>query len=82
MASGLLTTKRDVPVPSVTVIGLVPATAAGAATAASQPSANGGSGLTFDPSGALLTRAREADAQITYLQARIRELEAEMKGAP
>ena len=61
---------------------VVPAASGGTGAATSQPSAVGGGGLTFDPSGAILTRAREADAQIVYLQARIRELEAEMNGAP
>lgn len=85
--------KQAVVIPAVGDIGVecvrqpasssqVPATAARATTAASQPAAVSGEGRSFDPSGALLTRAREADAQITYLQARIRELEAEMNGAP
>ena len=41
-----------------------------------------GEGPHYDPSGAALTRARQADAQITYLQARIKELEDEMDNAP
>lgn len=62
--------------------GSLPAAGAGKGTAASQPSANGGSGREYDPSGALLTRAHQADAQITYLQGRVRELESQMNGAP
>jgi hypothetical protein len=41
-----------------------------------------GSGLAYDPTGAALTRGRDADAQITKLQARISELETMMKDAP
>lgn len=41
-----------------------------------------GAGLEYDPSGAALTRARQADAQIAYLQARIKELEKEMENSP
>jgi hypothetical protein len=36
----------------------------------------------FDPSGAVLTRAAQADAQIAYLQRRVHELETEMNAAP
>lgn len=39
-------------------------------------------GPTYDPSGPALTRGRNADAQIVKLQARIRELETQMNGAP
>ena len=38
--------------------------------------------IKYDPSGAALTVARNADAQIKYLQSRVKELEAQMKGAP
>lgn len=48
----------------------------------SAPAAERGEGPAFDPTGALLTRAREADAQIVYLQMRINLLESEMMGAP
>ena len=42
----------------------------------------GGSGPSFDPSGPALQRAREADAQIVYLQGRVRELETQMESSP
>lgn len=47
-----------------------------------EQSSDGGAGRSFDPSGAALTRAREADAQITYLQGRVHELEQEMEHGP
>jgi hypothetical protein len=54
-----------------------------AATAAGNQSADSGSGpASFDPSGAILTRARDADAQIAYLQSRVKELEQQMNSAP
>lgn len=61
---------------------VVPSARPVAGAAVGNTAADSGAGRSFDPSGALLTRARQADAQITYLQARIRELEAEMNGAP
>jgi hypothetical protein len=60
----------------------LPAPLAGAGAAASEPNPDDRVGPPYDPSGAALTRAHQADAQIRYLQARIRELEAEMNGAP
>jgi hypothetical protein len=60
----------------------LPAADTGTRAATGQSSSDSGSGPTYDPSGAALTRAREADAQIKYLQARVRELEFEMNGAP
>lgn len=45
-------------------------------------SPDGGVGPAYDPSGALLARARKADAQITYLQGRIHELETQMSNSP
>jgi cell division protein FtsB len=62
--------------------GVVPASITGAAASAGVATVNSGSGHTFDPSGAILTRAHDADAQIAYLQARVKELEAEMNSAP
>lgn len=44
--------------------------------------ANRGSGPTYDPTGAALTRGSSADAQIAYLQRRIAELEKQMNDAP
>ncbi len=52
------------------------------APGAGEHPADGGEGPAFDPSGALLTRAREADAEIAYLQGRVHELEAQMAAAP
>lgn len=40
------------------------------------------SGPAFDPSGAILERARQADAQVTYLQGRVHELEKQMADSP
>lgn len=39
-------------------------------------------GPSFDPSGAALTRGLDADAQITYLQGRVHELEKQMEDSP
>lgn len=36
----------------------------------------------FDPSGPVLTDARDADAQIAYLQGRVIELESQMNSSP
>ncbi len=46
-----------------------------------QPS-DGGAGLSYDPSGAALTRGAQANAQIAYLQRRIKELETQMNNSP
>jgi hypothetical protein len=62
--------------------GALPAPVAGTGAAASQPAADSGGGPQYDPSGAALTRARAADAQIAYLQRRVKELEAQMNAAP
>jgi hypothetical protein len=62
--------------------GVVSAANTGKGAAASDSTVNTGGGSAFDPSGAVLTRAAQADAQITYLQGRIRELESQMNGAP
>lgn len=51
-----------------------PGTASGAA-AVDQPATNSGDGPEFNPSGPLLERAKQADAQIIYLQARVKLLE-------
>jgi hypothetical protein len=87
--------KQAVSIPAVADIGLVcqrparsvPLPAAGAVATA--PTGNGqadsGSGHaegTYDPSGYILTRSHEADAQIIYLQGRIAELEKQMNDAP
>jgi hypothetical protein len=44
--------------------------------------ADGTAGPSYDPSGAALTRAKAADAQIAYLQRRIHELETQMNNSP
>jgi len=83
--------KEIVRIPDVPDIGIVcrdtgssslPATVAGAGAAAGQPASDGGVGPEYDPSGAALTRARAADAQIAYLQRRVKELETQMNAAP
>lgn len=62
--------------------GAVPEAVAGSPAGAGQPAAVGGSGPAFDPSGAVLQRAAAADAQITYLQGRVKELESQMESSP
>jgi hypothetical protein len=62
--------------------GQVPPPDSVATTGSREQPAVGGDGPAFDPSGPLLTRAREADAQIDYLQRRVHELEAEMEASP
>ena len=83
--------KQAVSIPPVDSIGIVCKSAnssvvsqahKGTGTAAGDAANVSGEGPTFDPSGALLTRAAQADAQITYLQKRIVELETLMKAAP
>ena len=83
--------KQAVSVPAVSDIGIVCKSAnssvvsqahKGTGTAAGDGSTDYGTGYWYDPSGAALTRAREADAQIMYLQKRIVELETLMKAAP
>lgn len=60
----------------------LPATGTGVTPGAGQPASDSGAGPAWDPSGALLTRAALADAQISYLQSRIHELETQMENAP
>jgi hypothetical protein len=62
--------------------GEVPTTVAVTATRIGNNAVDGGTGPAFDPSGAILQRAHDADAQITYLQGRVQELEAQMNAAP
>ena len=64
---------RSVPLPTTGTV-----ETAGARDAAP----DSGSGPSEDISGAILTRAHDADAQISYLQGRVAELEAQMNGAP
>lgn len=83
--------KQAVAIPAVADLGVVckrtgggtlPAPSAAAVPAAGNATPDSGVGPAYDPTGPALTRARSADAQIAYLQGRIAELEAEMKGAP
>lgn len=52
------------------------------ATRIGVPASDSGSGPGYDPSGAALERAREADAEIAYLQGRVHELEQQMVNSP
>ena len=83
--------KQAVSVPAVSDLGIVcksasssvvPQANKGTGATAGVTDPDYGSGYWTDPSGDILTRAREADAQITYLQKRIVELETLMKAAP
>jgi hypothetical protein len=85
--------KQTVSAPAVASVGIkcvrnapsavsLPAPNTGSGTAVGVGASDSGSGPTYDPSGPALTRARQADAQIKYLQARVHELESEMNGAP
>lgn len=83
--------KEIVRIPDVPDIGIVcqhagsgtlPAPVAVAGAAAGDKPADSGVGPSYDPSGAALTRAHAADAQIEYLQRRVKELETQMNSAP
>jgi hypothetical protein len=85
--------KQVVSIPAVADIGLVcqhaaprsislPAAQSVATTAVGNDAAERGVGPTYDPTGALLTRAKLADAEIVYLQGRVAELEKQMNDAP
>jgi hypothetical protein len=52
------------------------------ATRIGNPATDGGEGPGFDPSPAALQRAAQADAEIAYLQGRVRELEQQMLNSP
>jgi hypothetical protein len=89
--AGVVYVEKAVRIPAIGDIGVVckrsgggqvPATAGSQPAAAHQQPADGGAGPAFDPSGALLRRAAAADAQIAYLQARVKLLEHEMESAP
>lgn len=62
--------------------GEVPEAVGVVATRIGVPASDSGSGPGYDPSGAALERAREADAEIAYLQGRVHELEAQMVNSP
>ena len=85
--------KQVVRIPAVADIGLVcqhaaprsvslPAADAVATAAVGSNAAERGVGPTFDPTGAALTRGHDADAEISYLQRRVAELEKQMNDAP
>jgi len=84
--------EKAVAIPAIADIGLscvrhtggsqVPAADPQQGAAARDRSADSPEGPPYDPSGAVLTRGADADAQIAYLQARIKELETQMNGAP
>lgn len=60
----------------------VPQAGSVAAPRAGEQSADGTEGRSYDPSGAVLIRTRDADAQIAYLQGRVHELEKQMEDSP
>ena len=60
----------------------VPEANPGVTTPAGIPADDSGGGPGYDPSPAALERAAQADAQITYLQGRVKELEAQMEASP
>lgn len=83
--------KQIVRIPDVPDIGIVcehagsgslPASDTVAGASAGERPADSGDGHPYDPSGAALTRAKAADAQIAYLQRRVKELEKQMNDAP
>jgi len=83
--------EKAVAVPAIGDLGVVCSAPRGSSLSAAspgqgastgKPAADSNEGRTYDPSGPALTRAAEADAQIIYLQGRIRELEAQMNAAP
>jgi hypothetical protein len=83
--------KQAVLIPAVGDIGLVckhtggsalPAPVAVAGTPAGNATPDSTVGPGFDPTGAALTRAKAADAQIAYLQRRVHELETQMNNSP
>jgi cell division protein FtsB len=83
--------KQAVSIPAVADIGLVCKRTGGSPLPAAnaQPGAGPGNqpadstiGPQFDPSGAALARAKAADAQIAYLQRRVKELETQMNNSP
>lgn len=60
----------------------VPQAGSVTASRAGEQSTDGTEGRSYDPSGAVLTRTRDADAQIAYLQGRVHELEKQMEDSP
>lgn len=83
--------KEIVRIPDVPDVGIVcrntshstlPAANAVAGTSTGNPAPDSAVGPGYDPSGAALTRAKAADAQIAYLQRRVHELETQMNNSP
>ena len=84
--------KQAVSIPAVGDIGVecvrhaggsaLPAANAVTGTSTGKPASDRGAGPAYDPTGAALTRANAADAQIAYLQRRVKELETQMNNAP
>jgi hypothetical protein len=62
--------------------GDVPEAVGVVATRIGKPAADAGQGPDYDPSGAILERARVAEAQVIYLQGRVHELEQQMLNSP
>lgn len=62
--------------------GDVPQAVAVAAPGAGNGAVDGGSSAAYDPSGAALKLGADTDAQVTYLQARVKELEDQMTASP
>lgn len=83
--------KEIVRIPDVPDIGVVcrntsrsalPTPDAVPGTTIGKPAPDSTVGPEYDPSGAALTRAKAADAQIAYLQRRVHELETQMNNSP
>jgi hypothetical protein len=83
--------KQAIAIPAIADLGLVCQRASGSQVPAPNPvaaapigerPADGPVGPPYDPSGAVESRGRAADAQIIYLQTRVHELETEMNNAP
>lgn len=62
--------------------GELPEAVAVTATRIGGSAPDSGSGPGYDPSGAALKRAHDADAEIKYLQGRVHELEQQMVNSP
>ena len=60
----------------------VPQAHAVAGAAVGKPAADRGAEASYDPSGPALAVGRQADAEIAYLQARVKELETQMEKSP
>ena len=84
--------EKAVAIPAIADIGLscvrhtsggqVPPAVAVQGASSGDHAADSEQGPPYDPSGSVLTRGAQADAEIAYLQARIAELEKQMNNAP